>query len=215
MFAEGKPLGEKGLRWLKIQLANVYGFDKASLDEREQFANEHMDDIRDSAKNPLSGARWWLDGEEPWQVLAACIALKEAHELPDPTKYICHLYVAQDGSCNGLQHYAALGGDADGAKAVNLEPSERPQDVYKRVCDAVNAAIDKEAEEGVEAAQRLKGLVSRKVVKQTVMTNVYGVTFIGARAQILNRLKELEELSDLDGPALNVSLYDLNKKERY
>lgn len=30
----------------------------------------------------------------------------------------------------------------------------------------------------------------RKVVKQTVMTSVYGVTFIGARQQIENRLKE-------------------------
>lgn len=32
--------------------------------------------------------------------------------------------------------------------------------------------------------------VDRKLVKQTVMTSVYGVTFIGARLQILNRLKE-------------------------
>lgn len=34
----------------------------------------------------------------------------------------------------------------------------------------------------VEIAESLKGKVSRKVIKQTVMTSVYGVTFIGARA---------------------------------
>jgi DNA-directed RNA polymerase len=31
--------------------------------------------------------------------------------------------------------------------------------------------------------------ITRKVVKQTVMTNVYGVTFVGGRDQILRQLK--------------------------
>jgi hypothetical protein len=39
-------------------------------------------------------------------------------------------------------------------------------------------------------AQRSAALVDRKIVKQTVMTSVYGVTPVGARAQIENRLKE-------------------------
>jgi DNA-directed RNA polymerase len=33
------------------------------------------------------------------------------------------------------------------------------------------------------------GSITRKVVKQTVMTNVYGVTFVGGRDQILRQLK--------------------------
>ena len=33
-------------------------------------------------------------------------------------------------------------------------------------------------------------MITRKVVKQTVMTSVYGVTFVGARAQILARLED-------------------------
>lgn len=52
-FADKKPLGERGLRWLKIHLANLYGFDKASFDERVQFVHEHLEDIYDSAENPL------------------------------------------------------------------------------------------------------------------------------------------------------------------
>lgn len=98
--------------------------------------------------------------------------------------------VHQDGTCNGLQHYAALGGDLAGARAVNLAAGDRPADVYTGVADMVNAHVNKAAEEGNEMAQLLKGNISRKVVKQTVMTNVYGVTFVGARAQIENRLKE-------------------------
>ena len=33
----------------------------------------------------------------------------------------------------------------------------------------------------MEVAEGLKGNISRKTIKQTVMTSVYGVTFIGAR----------------------------------
>jgi DNA-directed RNA polymerase, mitochondrial len=53
MFGEAKPLGEKGLRWLKIHLANLYGYDKGNFDERVNFVNDHMDDIYDSALKPL------------------------------------------------------------------------------------------------------------------------------------------------------------------
>jgi DNA-directed RNA polymerase len=42
----------------------------------------------------------------------------------------------------------------------------------------------------LETAESLKGNVNRKVIKQTVMTSVYGVTFIGARKQIQKQLKE-------------------------
>lgn len=45
--------------------------------------------------------------------------------------------LAQDGSCNGLQHYAALGRDSVGAASVNLVPSDLPQDVYSGVATQV------------------------------------------------------------------------------
>lgn len=38
--------------------------------------------------------------------------------------------------------------------------------------------------------------MDRKLVKQTVMTSVYGVTYIGAREQIKRRLKERNVISD-------------------
>lgn len=52
-FSETKPLGESGLRWLKIHLSNLFGFDKASFTERVDFTMSHMDDIYDSAEKPL------------------------------------------------------------------------------------------------------------------------------------------------------------------
>ncbi|PWW76425.1 DNA/RNA polymerase [Tuber magnatum] len=206
MFAEGKEVGEAGLKWMKIHLANLAGYDKASFTDRVGYTEENMELIHDSARNPLTGKGWWLKSEDPWQLLASCFALSEALSLPDATKYLCHLPVAQDGTCNGLQHYAALGGDVAGARQVNLEPSDKPQDVYTGVAELVKASIQLDMESGRREAIALKGLVTRKVVKQTVMTNVYGVTFIGARAQIESRLKDIESLNRKDIPGLSLYL---------
>ena len=46
-----------------------------------------------------------------------------------------------------------------------------------------------DAANGVEIAQCLEGQIKRKVIKQTVMTTVYGVTRFGARLQIMKQLK--------------------------
>lgn len=59
--------------------------------------------------------------------------IADAVRSPDPTQFVSHQPVHQDGSCNGLQHYAALGHDSYGAKQVNLMPADRPQDVYEEV----------------------------------------------------------------------------------
>ncbi|EGS21689.1 RNA polymerase-like protein [Thermochaetoides thermophila DSM 1495] len=191
LFAKGKPLGENGLRWLKIHLANVYGYDKASLDDREKFADDNLANIMDSASNPLGGKRWWLQGEDPWQCLATCFELAAALQSPDPTQFVSHLPVHQDGTCNGLQHYAALGGDTWGAQQVNLIPGEKPADVYSAVAQLVQEMVTKDAAAGNEFAKALDGKITRKVVKQTVMTNVYGVTFVGAKRQVQKQLDAL------------------------
>ncbi|KAK4693186.1 hypothetical protein P7C71_g4164, partial [Lecanoromycetidae sp. Uapishka_2] len=193
IFAHGKELTTEGLYWLKVHLANVYGYDKASFDERLQFTDEHFADICDSVNNPLNGSRWWLKAEDPWQCLAACKELKNALELPDPSKYVCRLAIHQDGTCNGLQHYAALGGDVAGAQQVNLEPGQRPSDIYTAVAELVKAEVATEAAQGKQLAKALDGKITRKVVKQTVMTNVYGVTFTGAKRQVRKQLDELIE----------------------
>lgn len=190
-FAKGKELGVEGLDWLKVHLANTFGFDKASFEERRQFTTDHMDDIRDSVQNPLNGNRWWMKAEDPWQCLATAMEVLAAVDSPDPTKFVSHLPVHQDGTCNGLQHYAALGGDLIGATQVNLVPGARPADIYSEVAKLVKAEIDKDAAIGHPMALRVQNHITRKVVKQPVMTNVYGVTFIGAVEQVKKRIDEI------------------------
>ena len=191
LFSNGRELGEEGLAWLKVHLSNVFGYDKASLADREHFPMDHIDDIRDSVSNPLDGRRWWLEAEDPWQCLATCHELINALDSPEPAKYMSCLPVHQDGSCNGLQHYAALGGDIAGAKQVNLEPGNKPADVYTGVAELVKAEVAEDAKNGVEVAKLVDGRITRKVVKQTVMTNVYGVTFLGAIRQVRKQIDAL------------------------
>ncbi|AWP11147.1 putative DNA-directed RNA polymerase mitochondrial [Scophthalmus maximus] len=194
VFAEGKPLGPKGLDWLKIHLVNLTGLKKrSSLQERLEYANTIMEDILDSADNPLNGKKWWMNADEPWQALACCMEIANAVRSPESTQFISKFPVHQDGSCNGLQHYAALGRDVIGATSVNLMPCDLPQDVYSGVAQQVEEFRARDAETGLKIAQVLEGFISRKVVKQTVMTVVYGVTRYGGRLQIEKRLKEIDE----------------------
>ncbi|OMH82488.1 DNA-directed RNA polymerase, mitochondrial, partial [Zancudomyces culisetae] len=133
----------------------------------------------------------WLASEDPWQTLAACIELVDAVDSGDPENFVSHLHVHQDGTCNGLQHYAALGRDFEGGRQVNLVPGDHPMDVYSAVLDVVEVSVRRDAANGHEMAQLLVGKLKRKVIKQTVMTNVYGVSMYGAREQVMARLKEI------------------------
>ncbi|XP_042503770.1 DNA-directed RNA polymerase 3B, chloroplastic-like isoform X4 [Macadamia integrifolia] len=107
-----------------------------------------------------------------------------------------------DGSCNGLQHYAALGRDSLEAAAVNLIAREKPADVYSEIAARVFNIMKMDSQKDPAnnrtalLAKVLIDQVDRKLVKQTVMTSVYGVTYIGAREQIKKRLQEKGHIAD-------------------
>lgn len=200
-FDEGRLLGKSGLRWLKIHLANMSGRDKLSFEDREQWTNENLHHVAAVSLDPLgkksSAGLWWQSLEDPLQGLATCFELHEA--LKNPDTFLSHLPVHMDGSCNGLQHFGALGRDAAGGAAVNLLPSDKPQDVYNGVLIRVKEKMAKDMYSDDPdismLATLLDGKITRKVIKQTVMTSVYGVTILGAKAQVHNRLQELDNIT--------------------
>jgi len=160
-FADAKPLGPHGLRWLYIQAANLWGqgVDKLALEGRAKWAEDNLGALLDNATDPfrrpsgdsfsmigdeafrsanvdsvdgplhstghavlqsLLSARgdaltpYWYKAEAPFQFLATCMDIYRALASGDPSTYRSKLPVHQDGSCNGLQHYAALGRDLTG-----------------------------------------------------------------------------------------------------
>ena len=217
-FAKKKPLGPRGLYWLKVHLANLAGNDKISFDDRARYTEEHMEKVRAAVNDPLGPDRWWMSLDDPFQGLATCHEIVNAIDSGDPESYECALPVHMDGSCNGLQHYAALGRDSAGGKVVNMTKAEEPQDVYSGVMEEVirlvaeEAAVELDFDENDEklskeqkkelrrhkAAKLVNGLIDRGVVKRTVMTSVYGVTFIGARKQIQEKIEEKLEDKGVD-----------------
>ncbi|VDO90010.1 unnamed protein product [Haemonchus placei] len=199
-FAKGRPLGSRGFLWLKLHCINLTGkMKRDSIKDRLIAADQQLDDMVDSANHPLDGKGWWLESEEPWQTLAACMEIRDALAFPGKIEdFVSHLAVHQDGSCNGLQHYAALGRDEQGGLEVNLLKSETPNDVYSSVAMRVEQKRieDEKGGPNMEIALRLREAmpqpVPRKVIKQTVMTTVYGVTLYGAALQIKRQLKALD-----------------------
>lgn len=171
-------------------MANLIGKDKLPLEDRAKYTESIMDVVHKVADDPRKNLEW-TEAENPWQALSSMFELSAAMKRPDPENYECNLHIHVDGSCNGMQHYAAFGRDEQGGRQVNLADSDRPGDVYTAILNLVHKDIENENNpDFLETAESLKGNVTRKVIKQTVMTSVYGVTFIGARKQIQKQLKE-------------------------
>lgn len=205
MFAQGKPIGERGIMWLEIALANAGGQDKLSLEDRVAWTRSNAELIFDSALNPLDGERFWCDetvaSEDPWQFLALA---KEylGSNLGGP-EYVSRIPINMDGSCNGLQHLSALGLDETGAKATNLLDLPDRQDCYEQVAEATRQLVLADFQAGIEEAAAWSGHVTRKTVKRAVMTTPYGVTHRGIRDQLIaDRL-----VDDLEGDKMRLANY--------
>ncbi|KAF4656701.1 hypothetical protein FOZ61_006736 [Perkinsus olseni] len=193
MFNEKKRLGERGWWWLRLHLANLFGHDKLKLQDRVDWTDTQTESILAAAEDPLGNAEFWLAADDPWQALAVIFEVAEALRYPEgPEEYATGISVHQDGSCNGLQHYAALGRDEWGAKAVNVLPNTEVQDVYMIVLNIVKEKVERHADQGHALARQAieLGVLKRKVVKQTVMTICYGVTSLGARDQVKKQLED-------------------------
>lgn len=181
--AHGVRLDARAKWWVRVHAANCYGHDKLPFQTRHDWTEESMSAIHRAVADPLRD-EWWRQADKPWQFLAACFAL--VHE-----EYVApHLPVQIDGTCNGLQHYAALGRDPQGAAVVNMTPGEWPSDIYSDVARIVQGRVQADLEAGDPFAAIVAPIIGRKVVKQPVMTSVYGVTMVGARQQVQARLIE-------------------------
>lgn len=187
-FAEAKPITERGIFWLKIHVANCFGVDKVSLEQRVAWVDNALDRLLDSGLQPMEGSRFWMEADDPFQALAACIELTGA--LMEGPGYLSRLSIPMDGSCNGLQNFSAMLRDPIGGKATNLVPQDKPADIYSEVARVVAERVRKDAEAGEALAILWDGRISRKIVKQPVMTLPYGATKNGMRGQIEEALRK-------------------------
>lgn len=192
-FSKGKPLGSSGYAWLKVHIANCFGEDKVSLEERVEWTDEHHEDITQCGLDPLVN-RLWMDADKPWQFLRACIEYACCGGSLD---YVSHLPITVDGSCNGLQHFSAMLRDEVGGAATNLIHYDQPQDIYEIVrsvaVDSIRSCTDNEF-------LFWSKCLNRALVKRPVMTTPYGATLYGMRQQIYEELKkQMDKGTHFDG----------------
>lgn len=137
-FAKEKPIDCDGAaNWLARHGASCYGGEvgRGTYDEREKWVKHNEDKITALATEPLldKNRDFLMTASKPWLFLAWCF--EWAGFIREGKGFKSTLPVAVDGTCNGIQHFAALMRSRQLAEKVNLIPSERPGDIYAFVAE--------------------------------------------------------------------------------
>lgn len=174
LFYEGCKLDSpEAIKWFKINIANRYGFDKASLEERVKWVDENSELLIACAQDPISFSDW-READSPWQFLVCCM---EYYKWKiDPANFTSHVPCGLDGSCNGLQNYSALLRDEIGGFSVNLRKAHNRQDIYQLVADEAWRLIKLDNSDDPDNIRKrwLEHVPKRLIAKRITMTLVYG-----------------------------------------
>ncbi len=190
-FAEKKPLGRDGVFWLKVAVANHFGYDKERFVDRARWTEQHWAAIERALDAPEDYPEVW-GNDAPWCMFSAAWELRAALASGRPELYTTGIAVHMDATCSGLQHFSALLRDPVGGQYVNLIDEEKcgpKQDIYARVAANAQRAMQADLasnESGLAemAAWWLKTGITRSMAKKPVMTYVYGATLLGTSSFI-------------------------------
>lgn len=184
-FADKRPLGYRGVYWLKVGIANAYGYDKVRFDQRAKWTDENWGKIEHSLDTPWDHPEVW--GSSPWCMFSLCWELREAYRSGNPEKYETGCVVHMDATCSGLAHYSALLLDPVGGQYTNLIDmgTDSKQDIYAKVASVAIQLVeqdllsdDPEIKEMAEWV--IKTGIPRAVAKRPVMVKVYSATLHSA-----------------------------------
>jgi len=190
-FSNRKPLGHRGIFWLKVHIANSFGFDKERMQDRARWTEQNWERIQTALDAPEDHMDVW-GKDAPWCMFAASWELREALRSGRPEMYCTGIPVHMDATCSGLQHFSALLRDPVGGLYVNLtDPNQcgPKQDIYGRVASAALQMIkrDTESADAAEVALAewcIRVGIPRALAKKPVMTYVYGATLRGTAEHI-------------------------------
>jgi DNA-directed RNA polymerase len=189
-FAQPVRLGEQGVLWLMVHVANCFGADKLPFADRIKWVEENHDAIVDCALDPMNPDTLWrtLKMKERWLALAA--AFEYTLMCVEGEDFESHLPVGLDGNCNGIQHLATWIRDAETAFKVSVLPSDKPEDIYAEVQGKANDRLEAPSTDAQRAAQAIwQGNVERAFVKRPTMTLPYALSDRGRNKQIAEELE--------------------------
>lgn len=134
------------IQYLKIDIANSFGLDKSSWNDRIQWFDDNTEKLGELIHK----------AKEPALFYAGCKAYEDTL-AGKPTGYMLSL----DATSSGLQLLAALTGDRRASELCNVVDTGTREDAYTKVYEIMLDHIGEEAK------------ISRDDVKQSVMTSLY------------------------------------------
>lgn len=185
-FSEKKPLGKRGLYWLKVSVANSFGYDKVRFDERAAWTDENWHLISAALSAPADRPDVF-GSDSPWVMFSAAHELQQALLSGDPESYETGVPVHMDATCSGLQHLSAMLLDEVGGYWVNLFDPDfvgPKQDIYSKVATETLKVLERDLESEDPVTRMYASIwlgtgIPRKMAKTPVMTYVYGATLRG------------------------------------
>jgi DNA-directed RNA polymerase, mitochondrial len=180
LFADGKPIGDEGLKWLKAHVAgtakgNVWSGNPkpGALNARGriEWTDANLDKLCDIGRAVLrrddpETLAWVLpEDKDLYQFLAACVELAGA--IAEGPGFITRLPLMFDASQSGLQHYCAMTRDEVGGQWVNLTPNDEQDDFYARLAQRV-------WDDAPDLRHLMEGPDDRDMMKKPGMSYFYG-----------------------------------------
>ena len=200
-FKDAVALGETGFDAIAIHTANVCGMDKISINDRISWTMANIDSGTFAAITDFEDVIQTFPNADTFQATVAILEINRILALDtDPALVTSTLVCHQDGTCNGLQHMAAITGSRETAESVNCTAStadDVPSDIYGIIANFAATVTSGDI-------QALITKYGRDMAKNPVMIVGYGAgedTVIANTAKYLAKHKEDVSLADAIGKA--------------
>jgi DNA-directed RNA polymerase len=180
---KGKKL-KNNIDYIKLYLSNVYGKSKLSRKGRIRWFDTNINLMIDTYEKNFDSFvdNFVVVSKEPFQFLSIFISyynhIKLGTEVKTPILF--------DATCSGIQHLSALTKDIEIANLVNLIQKESPSDFYQYCIDKIKDVIMELTD--LELKNKFNQLtITRKWIKQSIMTVPYNVTPLGIADKLADK----------------------------
>ena len=178
-FAKGRKIAtSNGVKWMKINLANLLGQDKLHINDRVKWVDDNVDYIKNEVTNRLTSTEWhkW---DKPLQGMAC--SMEYVQWLSNPN-FEFHSGAQLDGKCSGVQHLTAMARDEKVAPEVGLiDTGAKGGDIYLFVLNKLTENLLNHRDTTFVNEWRESGLINRNLTKRPVMTKSYSATLYGMK----------------------------------
>lgn len=144
-----------GKQYLMIDIANSFGLDKSTWQERLDWFEQHkhcLDEMLPQAEDPAM----YYAGVQAWDAVQ--------HDVP------IGYPISLDATSSGLQILAALTGDRHAAELCNVVDTGKREDAYTSIYNEMNDRLS--------SLGSFTGSISRDDAKRACMTSLYGSTAV-------------------------------------